>query len=79
MDSKPRTDTEVSPLAFHRGPEGSWPHQLFHVGSEWKKSKALTNLVTYPASDSSELSTKYTHSFFLMFSGIHELRLSCWR
>lgn len=33
--------------------------------------------VTHPASDSLVLSTKYTHSFFLMFLGTQELRFSC--
>lgn len=32
---------------------------------------------THPASDSLGLSTKYTHSFFLIFCGTHELRFSC--
>lgn len=32
--------------------------------------------LTYPESDVWELSTKCTHSFFRMFSGIHEMRFS---
>lgn len=32
--------------------------------------------LTYPESEVWELSTKYVHSFFRMFSGIHEMRFS---
>lgn len=50
------------------GPGQSCSHQHF----TWEQER-----VTYPASDSLQLSTKYMHSFFLIFSGIHELRFSC--